>query len=275
MVTTETPGISMRMAADDLAVKVSAKVAAGAAEALDLSFGPGRRLTAITLEATRNVVAHAYADGSAGAIELRIGLRAPRTLNGNAPLAPEIHVSVRDFGNGCPLEPTSADPPGLGLSIMSELSEELTITSRRDGGTEIDALIRSGGAASEAPPSTEADSPEAVSEFRFGSPRFLRAVLPRAMAAHAAEMDSSIDSVGDAIVTGRAISESLDHGRVPPFVRVSRGDHGLLVQIGSQGTKADRELVGSMKSTSPTMTSTSSGTDRAGEAVVLVDVPLH
>jgi anti-sigma regulatory factor (Ser/Thr protein kinase) len=212
----------MRMAADDLAIKVAAKVAAGVADALDLEFGPGRRLTAITLEATRNVVEHAYREGAAGAIELRIGLEPPRPHNGDGPHPPEIHVSVRDFGNGCPLEPTAAEPPGLGLSIMSELSEELTITSRRDGGTEVDALVRSGGEPSAAVAREQPDPLTAVSELSFANSAFLRAVLPRAMAAHAAEMDASIDSVGDAMEAGRTISDSLGEELIPPAVRISQ-----------------------------------------------------
>jgi anti-sigma regulatory factor (Ser/Thr protein kinase) len=275
MVTTEAPGVLMRMAADDLAVKVAAKVAAGVAEALDLAFGPGRRLTAITLEATRNVVEHAYAEESTGAIELRIALEPPRPHNGNGPQPPEIHVSVRDFGDGCPLEPTSNDPPGLGLSIMSELSEELTITSRRDGGTEIDALVRSGGMASEVLPRAEADPLEAVSELAFGSPDFLRAVLPRAMAAHAAEMDASIDAVEDAMQAGRTIAASLADERGVPAIRIARSEDGLAVQIGTLGAAADRELLGSLRSAGGPGTSTSAGTDRAGDPVVLIDVPLH
>jgi anti-sigma regulatory factor (Ser/Thr protein kinase) len=275
MVTTEAPGVSMRMEADDLAVKVAAKVAAGVADALDLAFGPGRRLTAITLEATRNVVEHADAKGTTGVIELRIALEPPRPHNGNGPQAPEIHVSVRDFGNGCPLEPTSNDPPGLGLSIMSELSEELTITSRRDGGTEIDALIRSGGEASEVLPRAQLDPPQAVSELTFEGPELLRAVLPRAMAAHAAEMDASMDAVEDAMQAGRAIADSLADEKSRPAVRISRSEDGLAVRIGTLGAAADRELLGSLRSAGGPGTSTSAGTDRAGDPFVLIDVPLH
>ena len=101
METAVASGVSMRMAADDLAIPVAAKVAAGAAEALGLQFGPGRRLTAITLEATRNAVQHAYLNRELGAIELRIEVDSSNG-NGNGD-GPAIHVHVRDYGSGCPL----------------------------------------------------------------------------------------------------------------------------------------------------------------------------
>ena len=124
------PGVSLRMAADEMAVPVASKVAAGAAEAMGLPFGPTRRLTAITLEAVRNAVEHAYAGGRTGAIEVAIDCESSGNGNG---YGPEIHIHVQDYGAGCPLEPTSADPPGLGLSIMSESSD--MIESPSPGGS--------------------------------------------------------------------------------------------------------------------------------------------
>jgi anti-sigma regulatory factor (Ser/Thr protein kinase) len=240
MVTEAGSGVSVRMAADELAVPVAAKVAAGAIEALHLAFGPGRRLTAIALEATRNVVDHAYTNGSSGgAVELTIASDPDAGTNGDSP---GVHVHVRDYGNGCPLEPTSSDPPGLGLSIMSELSEELQIKSRRDGGTEIDAVIRTDGPPEAAEPPPEATPPEAASEMRFGDPTFLSAVLPRTIAAHAAAMGASIDAVEGSIRVGDAISRSIADYPELPAVRVLHERGALRVQIGPVGADAGNAI---------------------------------
>lgn len=282
MVTLAAPaGVSVRMAADELAVPVAAKVAAGAAEALRLPFGPGRRLTAITLEATRNAVQHAYSNGSRGAIELRIGVSPDgESLSSEEEAPPEIHVHVRDYGSGCPMEPTTGDPPGLGLSIMSELSEELQITSRRDGGTEIDALVRSGGPALPPERPDEASPPEASSEMSFGSPDFLRTVLPRTIAAHAASMDASIDTVEAAIRAGSAISRSLaDHPELPG-VRVLHGDDGRVrVEIGPVGAGVGNAIRIFLEpefgfEDGPCL-ETHESIDGTGFIVVEVSIPLH
>ena len=91
------------------------------------------------VEATRNAVQHAYADLPVGDVVL--GMTMHRAEAGSG-YSDELVVSVRDFGDGCPFEPTSSHPPGLGLSLMSELSENLVIQSHKRGGTEIDATIR-------------------------------------------------------------------------------------------------------------------------------------
>lgn len=236
----ESPGVSLRMAADDMAVPVAAKVAAGAAEALELPFGPGRRLTAITLEATRNAVEHAYCKTDPGAIELSIGLE----RHGGNGAAPEIRVHVRDYGDGCPLEPTSSEPPGLGLSIMSELAEQLRLTSRRDGGTEVDARLafEANEPAEEVHPPPEAAPPEAESEMSFGDPAFLRSVLPRTIAAHAAAMEASIDAIEGAIRTGSAISRALVGYDDLPTVRVLQDAGALRVEIGPVGADVGQAI---------------------------------
>ncbi len=269
------PGVTLRMAADEMAVPVAAKVAAGAAEALDLPFGPGRRLTAITLEATRNAVDHAYATGDSGAIELSIGLESP---DGNG-AAPEIHVRVRDYGSGCPLEPTSSDPPGLGLSIMSELSESLRLTSRRDGGTEIDAMVRSEGGPQQAVPPPEATPPEADSEMRFGDRAFLRSVLPRTVAAHAAAMEASIDAVEGAIRAGSAIARALVDYEQLPAVRVRQTGGDLVVEIGPVGTDAGQSIRRLLEpefgfEDGPRL-ETRESIDPTGFIVVSITIPLH
>jgi anti-sigma regulatory factor (Ser/Thr protein kinase) len=272
------------MPADELAGAVAAKVAAGAVEALRLDFGPGRRLTAIALEATRNAVEHAYLDDEGGAIELSIGVSPPgeglSDANGSAT---EVHVRVRDFGAGCPLEPTSSDPPGLGLSIMSELSEELQLTSRRDGGTEIDALIRAENGSQEAsvtPAATDGDAaPDHVSVLRFTDPAFLSAVVPRTIAAHAAAMDASIDAVEGAIRAGSAIARSLVDYPELPEVRIGCEQDTLQVTIGPVGTDAGQAIRRYLEpefgfENGPAL-ETRESIDQTGFIFVTIAIPLH
>ena len=278
------PGVSTRMTANALAVKVAGRIAAGAAEALDLGFGPARRLTAITLEATQNAVEHAYLDRDLGAIELAIGLGPPGAAgaarNGDGR---EIRVSVRDFGGGCPLTPTSSEPPGLGLSIMSELSEMLMIRSRRDGGTEIDALVRSAASGHDgASPehAAGAEPPRSASELVFGDPGFLAPVLPRAIAMHVAALDGSIDAVGDAIARGRAISRSLaDDPHLPAIAIGEVGCAGpLRVGIGPLAPARAEALVadlGGGGGSEQVRLQPPEGKDRVGNPRVLVDIPIQ
>jgi anti-sigma regulatory factor (Ser/Thr protein kinase) len=260
------------MAADEMAVPVASKVAAGAAEALDLPFGPGRRLTAITLEAVRNAVQHAYESEEPGAIELIISVDSPPG-NGRTP---QIHVHVRDYGAGCPLEPTSSDPPGLGLSIMSELSESLRITSRRDGGTEVDAMISLNREEKPPPPP---DPPKADSEMQFGDPAFLRSVLPRTIAAHAAAMEASIDAVEGAIKAGAAISRSVTDYEELPDVRVRQVDGSLRVEIGPVGTDVGQGIRNYLEpelgfEDAPHL-ETRETIDQTGFILVNITIPLH
>jgi anti-sigma regulatory factor (Ser/Thr protein kinase) len=261
------------MAADDMAVPVASKVAAGAAEALDLPFGPGRRLTAITLEAIRNAVQHAYEEGEPGTIELIIGRAEDVSSNGKVP---QIRVHVRDYGSGCPLEPTSADPPGLGLSIMSELSEQLRLTSRRDGGTEVEAVI---GVGQESVPPPPPDPPMADSEMEFGDPAFLRSVLPRTIAAHAAAMEASIDAVEGAIRAGSAIARSLVDYEDLPAVRVRQDEGALRVEIGPVGTDVGNAIRNYLEpelgfGDAPQL-ETRETIDPTGFILVSIAIPLH
>ncbi len=138
----------------------------------------------------------------AGDVELDLALR--RAEPGGA--EDELVVTIRDFGAGCPLEPTASEPPGLGLSIISELSEALRIDSQRQAGTAIDATIRIGGDAA-----ATADRPAATrgSRLSFGGAAFLAPVIPRALAVHAAAGGGSVDAVRAAIEAGRGIAAAL------------------------------------------------------------------
>lgn len=229
------PAVSIRTRADERAVHVAAKLASGTTEALKLEFGPSRRLSAVVIEATRNAVDHAYEDGPPGDVEVEVAM-----IHGGE----ELVVSVRDFGNGCPMGPTSSEPPGLGLSMMSELSESLAISSRKHRGTEIDATIRLSADENGSAPSRLASHGSAID---FHDPAFLDAVIPRAIAVHASDAGGSIDAVRSAIEGGNGIATSIEHEPVTRFgakVMIDRPDASadLEVRMGPMPERAASEL---------------------------------
>jgi hypothetical protein len=162
---------------------------------------------------------------------------------------------------------------------MSELSEELQITSRRDGGTEIDALVRAGGSSNGAEPPPRAKAPDAASEMQFGDVAFLRSVLPRTIAAHAAAMGASIDAVEGAIRSGTAISRSLVDYPELPDVRVQNAGDDLLIEIGPVGAGVGNAIRLFLEpefgfEDGPGL-ETRESIDQTGFILVTVRIPLH
>ncbi len=222
------PAVKIKTCADDRAIEVAGKLAAGAAEALALHPGPAQRIKAVIVEATKNVVDHAYADLPLGDVEIGMTIRLADLGSGRRD---RVEIMVRDFGGGCPLAPTSSEPPGLGLSILSELSEELTIRSDKHGGTEVAASIEmpSAGAAD-----TERAPASRGSRIDFSDPRFLLPVIPRAIAVHASSGGGSMDAVRSAINGGRSIAESIQPGPV--------AEHGATISIDQPDGSPDLEV---------------------------------
>lgn len=271
--------VSLKTPANPLGVTLAGRVAAGAAEALTLGFGPERRLTAIVVEATRNVVEHAYGDRGLGAVELSIDLQGDggSRLDPPAP-AGSVVVWVRDSGTGCPLAPTSSNPPGLGLSMISELSEELTIHSRKDGGTEIGARVRFGDA--EGDSRSDAPIPQAsptASELAFGDRSFLISILPRVISAYAAGQDGTIDGVARAMQDGQAIARRLDADETPPLIAISAGKDSAGVQllIGPLPHPGARRLLADLEHQLSDQRGARLEAEATEQASVLVNVPVH
>lgn len=195
------PAVSIRTRADDRAVELAAKLASAAAEALELDGVPAQRLATVLVEGARNAVEHAYAGLPTGDIEVALISHRPEPGAG----ADELNVTIRDFGAGCPLGPTTAEPPGLGLSIISELSDAIQINSQRHAGTVIDATIRiGGGGAGRSQPAASRGS-----RLMVGDPAFLGPVIPRAIAVHAAAASGSVDAVRAAIEGGSDIAAAI------------------------------------------------------------------
>jgi anti-sigma regulatory factor (Ser/Thr protein kinase) len=240
------PGVKVRTPADERAIQVAGKLAAGAAEALELAPGPARRLSSIAIEATRNVVQHAYVDLDPGDVEI--------ALTANRGAAPdgrdEILLTVRDFGAGCPLAPTSKDPPGLGLSMVSELSEAMYLNSAKHRGTEIGATIRVPGNDDESEPRVPASR---GSRIDFIDPEFLAPVIPRAIAVHAAGGGASVDAVRLAIAGGRGIADCIDRDAIAAdggtiSIDQADGSDDLDVWMGPMPTSSGEPLLTRLRS---------------------------
>lgn len=262
-------GVSLVADATEQTVGVASAVAAGVADALALELEPATRLSTITVEASRNVVAHAYTGEGAGPLELRIATAAEE-----AEPAAALTVSVRDTGKGMALTPTPADPPGLGLPIICALSDALAIHSVPASGTALDATVAlsegdGARAYSASPPASRGES-----ALRFDDPELLAAVLPRALAAHVRDPRRTLNRlaevmlVGDAIATAIAstVTSRLDDVRITCVAEESC----LRLRVGPlPAAEADRllaEIGGSWRGSGPSL---GLGTEPGGEPSLL------
>ena len=241
---TAVPAIRARTRADARAIQVAAKVASGAAEALELGAEPAGRLSTVLVEGTRNAVEHAYSDMPMGDVEIGVEIHRGDPVGGRPD---EVVAIVRDFGNGCPLGPTRGDPPGLGLSIISELSEGIVIRSEKNSGTELDATIRAGTSEWDRGIQVERGPASHGSRIEITDPAFLSPVIPRAIGIHAAGSGASIDSVRDAIESGRRIAEAIEPSPVRESGAALAIDHPdgsreLEVRMGPMPAGAARRL---------------------------------
>lgn len=88
----------------------------------------GQRLEDVRLaisEAVTNAVAYAY-DGVPGEIHVIAAV-----------VPDELWLVIADDGNGMRARPTEARGLGLGLGLMAQLSDALTILARSSGGVEV------------------------------------------------------------------------------------------------------------------------------------------
>jgi len=271
------PAVGVRTRADGRAVEVAARLANGAAEALELDPGPARRLTAVAVEGTRNAVEHAYTNLPVGDVEIEVALRGSEPGSDEPD---EVLVSIRDFGNGCALSPTPGEPPGLGLSIISELTECLSISSRKRHGTDVDAIIRIPGVGKER---VEHGAPSHGSRIDFTDPVFLAPVIPRAIAVHAAGAGGSIDAVRSAIAGGRGIAGSIQEEAIAregatASLSIDRPDGAdeLEVRMGPMPADVAGPLSGRLRAALDPVqrVSVEVNGDPRGERRVLVELPL-
>ncbi len=224
-------GVSLIAEATERSVGIVGAVASGAGESLKLPLEPATRLNAIAIEAASNVVAHAY-PGSSGPLELEI-------ITQREDAVEDLTVVMRDSGSGILSETTHRYPPGLGLTVIYALADEIEIRSAPESGTSIAATIQTNGMESERDgPSLDTD-PRSGGVLTFFGTNFLEAVLPRTLAALVAGSTTALDvltsvlHVGDAIAYG--LRSCLDgtstatihwEGDAPREIRVGPLDRG-------------------------------------------------
>jgi len=217
--------VSLIADATERTIGVAAAVAAGVADALGLELEPATRLNTIAVEASRNVVAHAYPEGSPGPLELRIAT----PWEGSRRSSSALTVSVSDRGEGIALTPTPGDPPGLGLSMICALSDAIAIRSEPSRGMSLDATLAIGGEPT--PVAVPASKPRGTSLLSFGSVGLLAAVLPRALAAHVREPALTLERLAETMVLGDAIARavrSTPDAEAPDVSIAPRGDDSRL-----------------------------------------------
>lgn len=110
------------------AIRAQSEVFARAGGASRTTIGD---LKTVVTEACTNAIRYAYGPGEVGAIEVEI----VRELD-------SFHVSVQDHGNGLMPNPDQEEPSlGMGLPIISALSERVQLCSERGQGTRLDAWV--------------------------------------------------------------------------------------------------------------------------------------
>lgn len=271
----EGAAVTLLAEATDSGVSVAAAVSNGVANGMELGLDPATRLNAIVVEACGNVVQHAYGGRAPGTLELSFFAE---PLVGDPGMPARVHSRIRDFGNGMEFLPTSADPPGLGLSVICNLADEMTIRSEPLGGTSVEASVL---VLEEMDSRREAALrlPHGSCELRFGDLGLAEAVLPRALVAHARGPQVTLNQVTETMLVGVTLARAIEGTCDPtPTVRISRHkeDSGLRVKLGPLASADASALLGEIDSSwwgrDPGLSVTVEAGDE-GHEFALVDVP--
>jgi hypothetical protein len=270
------PGVALIGAATGDTVRMAAAVANGVAEALHLGLEATASLSAIAVEGARNVVAHAYPAGQAGPLRMRI-----EPPPAGDPDDHEVTISFQDAGRGFSIWPTAGDPPGVGLSLVCELSERTQITTRRGVGTSIEAAVsvHDDFALERSAFADEGDRVEC--SINFEDTTLMAPVLPRALGAHVGGPEATVDQVAEASHLGEALAAdlaSLD-GDPPPVRMPDRPDEPsspLRIRVGPVGLgDADRLLEGLESAWAPRASALQLSAEPVGpDALACVDLAL-
>lgn len=186
--------------------------------------------TAVT-EACTNAVLHAYDDE--GPVELDAW-----------PSGERVVIAVRDFGSGMRPHPAVGDGEalGLGIPLISALSDAFEIRGHSGGGTEVrmafgyedetsaaEEAIAALGTDNGEPAHMSPDTLLAVADGPLVPP-----ILSRVIAMAGARADLSLDRVSDAQILGDAIASSAADDSLNSFIRVELedGDDGLCIRVG-------------------------------------------
>ena len=182
---------------------LASATASGVADGLELDLEDATRLHTIVSEAADNVVAHAYPDQVGGSLTLRVGLEAEPS--------PLLRILVEDEGQGIALPPSAADPPGLGLSIITTLSDSVVVGSpATTGGTTLAASMLLDEEAGERPRGPAPQPTGAATELSLSDEAVASSVLPRVLMVHVGAQEGGLQRASEAILVGDAIAHTLE-----------------------------------------------------------------
>jgi len=207
-------------------VAVVRQAMTGMTEALGIGPGVLADMKTAVSEACNNVVVHAYPDDdSARPVEVVAMAR-----NG------DVAVTVRDEGRGITPEEADldVDRDGVGLSLITALSDGLQIDGAPGQGTEVRMRF--------APDEEDLDEQDRV---RPGAGPLLAAVLGRTVAMLAARANFSLDRLSDAQLVSDAIAaHALGHTEDGPLrVEVDDGERALALRVGPLAADGGQQIV--------------------------------
>jgi anti-sigma regulatory factor (Ser/Thr protein kinase) len=200
-VTEKIPRVRLELESRPESVTLVRGMLAGLGETLQLEAELLDDLKTAVSEACNNVVMHAYGDETGElAVEFAIGPE-------------ELWIWVRDKGGGIRgIAPTS-DRMGVGLAIISALSEQASFSSRPGHGTEVRMTFPLGGHRVALSPGAELNGGEWPTGLdgdvlvRLTPTELLGAVLGRVVRALAARAHFSVDRLDELDPVADAISE--------------------------------------------------------------------
>ena len=204
----EEPSARIRLPARESGVAVARQFVAGMASRLRVSEQTSEDLKLAATEACTNAVLHAYPNGSAGPVELELGVDADDLL-----------LIVRDSGRGPPAEIEFDDESevGYGLELMHAVSDELELEDAPGGGTEVRMVFRVGRRAA-------GEAHDAVH-----SP-----VLRRVVAMMAAHVGFTMDRLSDAVLVAETLAAHTPSHTSNGVVRVivEDRDEAVVLRVG-------------------------------------------
>lgn len=201
-------GSSIRLPAREAGVAVVRQFVTGMGNMLHLDEYACEDLKLAATEACTNAVLHAYPNGSAGSMEVKVD-----TAEGE-----ELVVVVRDHGRGPPsADVLDDDHDGYGLSLIEAVSDDMRLDPVEGGGTEVRMRFRHARETREEPL-------DAVH-----SP-----VLRRVIALMAAHAGFSMDRLSDAVLVAETLAAHTPGHATNGVVRVSIEDESgaVLMRVG-------------------------------------------
>lgn len=220
------PGLTIDIPAEATQVALVRHAMTGLAQSIGMDEEAVADVQTVVTEACMNAVLHAYPDGGG-----RITVEAAADTE-------EMTIRVSDAGIG--FRPGADDPRGdgeslrLGLTLIAALTAGYEIAGGAGKGTTV--TMRMPIRATELEPAGDRPSADGVPEVRVTARdrEVLPHVLPRTIAAFAAERDLSVERLSDSMLLGDAIADAAvaAFGDAHPSFDLATVDGGLELSVG-------------------------------------------